>query len=97
MHTSDAAQVGVVGWITPDTAVTANSVGKVTFAPVAMAVPACIEQLKKEHKDLDLIVGLSHTGARATAGQRCGSMPRMCMCLHAPACAGGVLFAACCC
>lgn len=59
-------QVGVMGWSTSSTAVTAASVGKVKFKQELPAVKACLKQLQQQHDDLDYIIGLSHAGKDCT-------------------------------
>jgi len=55
--------VAIVGWITPDTSFTAANAGSFGFDPVVPSVRKCITELKKEHPDVHMIIGLSHTGA----------------------------------
>jgi hypothetical protein len=57
-----AAQIGVLGWLTPDTAVTSLSIGKTKFLPITASVTACLKELKKQHPDVNYIIGLSHGG-----------------------------------
>ena len=58
-------KVGLVGWITPDTAFAATNAGGFKFGAVAASVKACLAELRQAHKDVHLIIGLSHTGQRA--------------------------------
>lgn len=55
-------KVAIVGWITPDTSFTAANAGNFGFDPVVPSVRKCIAELKKEHPDVHMIIGLSHTG-----------------------------------
>lgn len=57
-------QVGVLSWLTPDTAATAPSIGKVKMLPVIPSVKQCLAELKAQHKDLEYVIGLSHTGGQ---------------------------------
>lgn len=58
-------QIGVIGWITPTTGVTSRDVGGTQFKPIVPSVTACLAQLKQQHPQLDLVVGLSHSGVLA--------------------------------
>lgn len=60
-------KIAVIGWITPETAYMSSAGDTVTFKPIVPSVKACIAQLRKEQKDVDLIIGLSHSGARESS------------------------------
>ncbi|KAI8462276.1 MAG: 5'-nucleotidase [Monoraphidium minutum] len=77
IHQLGRYKVATLGWLTPDTAFTAANVGKVggvdVFSlrqtqsevrvnPVVPAVKKCVADLKAEHPDVHMIIGLSHTG-----------------------------------
>ncbi|KIY98255.1 hypothetical protein MNEG_9707 [Monoraphidium neglectum] len=57
-----AFKVGVLGWLTPDTKYLQLNSGNVTFGDVIPSVRRCVADLKRAHTDLDLIIGMSHTG-----------------------------------
>ena len=70
-------KIAILGWLTPDTPVIQLNTGKVKFAPVAPAVARCLEDLRREHPDVDYVIGLSHTGAT-----RCGCARAFCPAAH---------------
>lgn len=65
VFTFGGKKVAVVGWLTPDTAFTAANAVGVKFGRVGPSVKQCIADLKKEHPDVHMIIGLSHTGYEA--------------------------------
>ncbi len=65
-------QIGVVGWITPDTAFLSQPGPNITFLPVNTSVPACIKEMKAA-ESVDLVIGLSHTGRQTSAIPQCSA------------------------
>ncbi|KAI8473348.1 MAG: Metallo-dependent phosphatase-like protein [Monoraphidium minutum] len=55
-------KVAALGWLTPDTKYLELNSGNVTFGDVIPSVRACVADLKRAHPDVDLIIGMSHTG-----------------------------------
>lgn len=70
-HLYFMAQIGVVGWITPDTSFLSKPGPLITFSPVIPAVTACIQEMKRNNDDLDIIIGLSHTGTMVVVMKYC--------------------------
>jgi hypothetical protein len=56
------SQVATLGWITPDTSFLQLQAENIIFGEVVPAVRRCIQELKAEHPDVDLVIGMSHTG-----------------------------------
>ncbi|GBF87697.1 hypothetical protein Rsub_00408 [Raphidocelis subcapitata] len=55
-------KVATLGWLSPDTSFLQLEAENITFNEVVPSVKKCIKELKAEHPDVDLIIGMSHTG-----------------------------------
>ena len=72
----------MLGWLTPETKYLQLNSGNVTFSEVIPSVRKCVADVRAKHPDLDLVIGMSHTGGRAYDGlELCHA--RTCMCVRA--------------